>query len=191
MPSTSITEQKTALRQAVRARLSAMSPEEREESDGILFRRFLAFPGLAAARRVLIFYGMGAEPDTAKLIPALLDRGKEVLLPRCLPGHGLEARRVTGECTLIRHRYGMLEPGENCPLVKREEIDLILVPGLCFDRRGYRLGQSGGYYDRYLAGYAGATVGLCRRAVLQDVVPREAHERPVDLVVTDAEPAPV
>ena len=88
MPSTSITEEKAALRRAVRARLSAMSPEERAESDGVLFRRFLALPGLAAADRVLLFCGMGTEPDTARLIPALLDRGKQVLLPRCLPGRG-------------------------------------------------------------------------------------------------------
>ena len=185
MPSTSITEQKGALRRAVRARLSALSPEEREESDGILFRRFLALPGLAEA------HGMGTEPDTAKLIPALLDRGKEVLLPRCLPGRAMEARRVTRESALIRHRYGMLEPGEDCPPVRREDIGLILVPGLCFDRAGYRLGQGGGYYDRYLDGYGGLTVGLCRRAVLRDAVPREPHDRPVDLVVTDGEPVPV
>ena len=185
MPSTSITEEKAALRRVVRARLSAMSPEEREESDGILFRRFLALPGVAAADRVLLFYGMGAEPDTSRLIPAPLDMGKQVLLPRCLPGHRLEARRVTEESVLIRHRYGMLEPGEGCPLVPQEEIELILVPGLCFDRLGYRLGQGGGYYDRYLAGYGGTTVGLCRREVLQERVPREAHDRPVDLVVTD------
>lgn len=190
MPSTSVTEEKGALRRAVRARLSAMSPEERAESDGILFRRFLALPQLAAACRVLLFCGMGAEPDTARLIPALQNRGKQVLLPRCLPGRRLEARRVTGESALVRHRYGMLEPGEDCPLVGRERIDLILVPGLCFDRLGYRLGQGGGYYDRYLAGYAGSTVGLCRRAVLQEAVPREAHDRPVDLVVTDGEPVP-
>ena len=75
MPSTSITEEKAALRRVVRARLSAMSPEEREESDGILFRRFLALPEVAAADRILLFYGMGAEPDTARLIPVLLDMG--------------------------------------------------------------------------------------------------------------------
>ena len=190
MPSTSITEEKAAQRRAVRARLSAMTPEEREESDGILFRRFLALPRLAAAETVLLFYGMGTEPDTARLIPALLDRGKEVLLPRCLPGRGLEARRVTGESALVKHRYGMLEPGEDCPLVERGDIGLILVPGLCFDRLGYRLGQGGGYYDRYLDGYAGATVGLCRQAVFREAVPREAHDRPVDLVVTDGGPVP-
>lgn len=185
MPPTSITEEKAALRRVVRARLSAMSPEEREESDGILFRRFLALPEVAAADRVLLFYGMGAEPDTARLIPVLLDMGKQVLLPRCLPGHGLEARRVAEKSVLIRHRYGMLEPGEDCPVVPREAIDLILVPGLCFDRLGYRLGQGGGYYDRYLAGYRGTTVGLCRREVLQEHVPREAHDSRVDLLVTD------
>ncbi len=188
MASTSITEEKAALRRVVRARLSAMTPAEREESDGALFRRFLALPQLAAAETVLLFYGMGTEPDTARLIPALLDRGQQVLLPRCLPGHGLEARLLTCGSVLIRHRYGMLEPGEDCRLVPREKIDLLLVPGLCFDGLGYRLGRGGGYYDRYLAGYAGTTVGLCRRAVLQEAVPREEHDRPVSLVITDGEP---
>ena len=92
---------------------------------------------------------------------------------------------MTEKSVLIRHRYGMLEPGEDCPVVPREEIDLILVPGLCFDRLGYRLGQGGGYYDRYLAGYRGTTVGLCRREVLQEHVPREAHDSRVELLVTD------
>ena len=189
MPST-ITAEKAALRTQIRARLKALPLSERQAGDALLFQRFLSLPQTAAASTLLLYHGMGTEPDTARLIPALLDRGKQVLLPRCLPGRCLEARRVTEESALIRHRYGMLEPGEDCPLAARESIDLILVPGLCFDRLGYRLGQGGGYYDRYLAGYAGSTVGLCRRAVLQEAVPREAHDRPVDLVVTDGEPVP-
>ena len=64
---------------------------------------------------------------------------------------------------------------------------LILVPALCYDRLCRRLGQGGGYYDRYLAGYGGATVGLCREGLLQEAVPVEAHDRPVDCVLTERE----
>ena len=177
MPSTSITEEKAALRRAVRARLSAMSPEERAESDGVLFHRFLALPGLAAADRVLLFCGMGTEPDTARLIPALLDWGKQVLLPRCLPGRGLEARLVRPDSALIPHPYGMLEPGEDCPLVGKDAIGLVLVPGLAFDPSGGRLGQGAGFYDRWLADYAGCTAALCRTALLLPQVPRAPHGR--------------
>ena len=67
-----------------------------------------------------------------------------------------------------------------------EKGDLLIVPALCFDRQGYRLGQGGGYYDRYLEKYDGVfTAGLCRAALLMDAVPREEHDRRVDCVVTE------
>ena len=62
-----------------------------------------------------------------------------------------------------------------------------LVPGLCYDREGYRLGFGGGYYDRWLAGCSGWKVGLCRAALLQDRLPRGPYDIPVDLVVTEEE----
>jgi len=62
---------------------------------------------------------------------------------------------------------------------------LILVPNLCCDRQGYRLGHGGGYYDRYLAGYAGMTVSLCPAQWLQEQLPREEYDLPVRLVLTE------
>lgn len=66
----------------------------------------------------------------------------------------------------------MLEPGEDCPLVGKDAIGLVLVPGLAFDPSGGRLGQGGGFYDRWLADYAGCTAALCRTALLLPQVPR-------------------
>ena len=79
------------------------------------------------------------------------------------------------------------EPGPDRPVVSPGEIDLVLVPGLAFDRRGYRLGQGGGYYDRYLPQTKAVTVALCRSCFLLDAVPREEHDAPVDLVLTEEE----
>ena len=62
------------------------------------------------------------------------------------------------------------------------------MPALACDRRGYRLGYGGGYYDRWLAGCSGWKVGLCRAALLQDRLPRGPYDIPVDLVVTETEP---
>ena len=69
----------------------------------------------------------------------------------------------------------------------KAEIDLALVPAVCYDRRGYRLGFGGGYYDRWLADFSGFRVGLCRGLVLQDRVPTEAHDSRVDLLITEQE----
>ncbi len=149
-----------------------------------LLKRFLALPELAAAKTVLLFYGVGDEPDTAGLMAELLRQGKTVALPRCLPNRQMEARAVAAAEDLTLGAYGIPEPGENCPVISRGDIDLILVPNLCCDEYNYRLGHGGGYYDRYLAGYRGHTVALCPRDRLQKELPRGEYDLPVELVLT-------
>ena len=148
MPSTT-TAEKAELRRRARQYLRELSPQARRASDDALFARFLALPQVEAADTLLLYHGMGGEPDTARLLPALWARGKAVCLPRCLPGRGLEARLVRPDSALIPHPYGMLEPGEDCPLVGKDAIGLVLVPGLAFDPSGGRLGQGAGFYDRW------------------------------------------
>lgn len=176
---------KAALRAELRAKMTTLTDRDRRASDDALFLRFLNLPELAVAQTVLLYYGVGAEPDTGRLIRPLLAMGKRVALPRVLPHRGMEARLVGEAPPLARHPFGMPEPGEDCPQIPKEEIDLILVPGLAFDKNGYRLGQGGGYYDRYLDDFTGATLSLCRAVFLLDALPTEPHDRPVGLVLTE------
>lgn len=187
MPS-AIDLEKKELRRQVRERLAGLSPEELRVSDSALFARFLALPQVEAAKTIFAFWGIpGKEPDTARLIGELIARGKTVGLPRMLPGHQMEVRRYDPDKPLVRVSFGISEPGEDCPLLAREEIDLALVPAVCYDRRGCRLGFGGGYYDRWLEGFGGFTAGLCRRAVLQYRVPAEAHDARVDVLLSEDE----
>lgn len=186
MPS-AITEEKKALRRQVRQQLDALSPEELRRGDDAMFARFLALPQVERAKTIFAFWGIpGKEPETARLIQTLLDQGKRVGLPRMLPQHQMEIRQYLPDRPMKAVAFGILEPDESCPLLAREEIDLILVPAVCYDRAGYRLGFGGGYYDRWLEGFAGDRVGLCREAVLQDRVPTEAHDSRVDVLLTEA-----
>ncbi len=180
-----VTEEKRALRAHVRAETEALGKEARRASDQALLAWALSLPVLAAAQTVLLFYGVGIEPRTAPLISALLAAGKTVALPRCLPDRGMEARRIFDLDELRPGAYGIPEPPPACPVLPKEALDLILVPALCCDKSGYRLGQGGGYYDRYLEHYKGGTAALCRDALLRDELPREPHDRPVALVVTE------
>ncbi len=184
----SITEEKKALRRRVRQTLAALTPEELVRSDAALFERFLALPQVEAARTVFAFWGIpGREPDTSKLIAALLERGKQVYLPRMLPEHRMEVRRYDPDRPLVPASFGILEPGTDCPAASPEALDLALVPAVCYDRRGFRLGFGGGYYDRWLAAFPGVRVGLCRGAVLQDEVPTEPFDSRVHLLLTETE----
>ena len=179
--------EKKALRRRVREELSALTPEQLTQSDRALFRALLDLPQVAAASTIFAFCIPGKEPDTARFIQELTARGKRVGLPRMLPEHRMEVRQYDPDRPLVSVSFGILEPGEDCPLLAREEIDLVLVPAVCYDRQGYRLGFGGGYYDRWLEGFSGFRAGLCRDAVLQDRVPTETHDARVDVLLTETE----
>ncbi len=183
-----ITELKTMLRTALRRAAEHWPAEEQAASDAALRAALLRHPPLLRAERILLFYGVGIEPDTAPLLPLLWEMGKTLYLPRCLPGRRLEARLARPDCLMNYNKLGIPEPAEDAALAARDTLDLILVPALCYDRAGYRLGQGGGYYDRYLAGFAGETAGLCRKRLLQERLPREAHDIPVGALLTEEGP---
>ena len=180
--------EKKELRRQVRVRLEALTPQERRASDDALFARFLALPQVEQADTIFAFWGIpGREPDTARLIQELVRRGKTVGLPRMLPDRRMEVRRFVPDRPLVSAAFGISEPGEDCPLLEPEDIGLALVPAVCYDRRGYRLGFGGGYYDRWLKNFPGFSVGFCREVVLQDRAPVEAHDARVDLLLTERE----
>lgn len=176
---------KAALRRTVRLALAGLSEEERRASDRALFEALFNLTEVKTAKSILLFRGIGQEPETARLISPLRDRGKTIYFPKCLPGSLLEIRQVEDESSLVPGAYGIPEPGEECPLMEPGRLDLVLVPALCYDKHGFRLGQGGGYYDRFLARYIGYTVGLCREAVLQERIPAELHDRCVHCVLTE------
>lgn len=146
---------------------------------------FLALPEVEQGRTFLLFFGVGHEPDTTELIEALWSRGKTVALPVCLSQKQMQARQILPGARLVYNAYGIPEPDKNCPVLARGDIDLILVPNLCCDKQGHRLGHGGGYYDRYLSGYCGMTVSLCPEEWLQEQLPRDAYDLPVGLVLTE------
>ena len=129
--------EKKELRRRVREQLSALSRSALVHSDDALFEKFLSLPQVEEAQTVFAFWGIpGKEPDTARLIGELVRRGKTVGLPRMLPDHRMEVRRYDPDIDLVTVSFGISEPGEDCPLIAREDIGLVLVPAVCYDRRG-------------------------------------------------------
>lgn len=185
MPSTTTAEEKARLRTILTARERTLTAEERRVSDLALLRQLEGLPAFAHARTLFLFVGRRAEPDTLPLIRRLHDQGRRVVLPRCLPGRGMACQLYDPEQPLVRQSFGLLEPPADALQVERDEIDFALVPALCYDRRGFRLGRGGGYYDRWLSGFSGRTAGLCRNCLLQDALPLEPHDRPVQAVITE------
>lgn len=176
-------EEKAALRRQIKEQMADLPEVVRKAQDKALFKAFLGLDAVKQARTVMVYWGVEPEPATTDLIGALFAYGKRVVLPRCLSAGQMEARAYRGG-RLIRSRYGIPEPGEDQSLVEKQEIDVVLVPALCYDRKGFRLGRGGGYYDRWLADYTGVSVGMCYKELMQKELPREEHDRPVKLLLS-------
>lgn len=150
--------------------------------------RLLALADERAARTVAVYAAVGREADPREAAAAWLAAGLTVAWPRVV-GTALRFHRAAGLDALEAGYRGILEPRPQAPLVPLEAIDLLVVPGVAFDRRGGRLGQGGGFYDRLLAAPArrALAVGLGYAVQLMDEVPTEAHDQRLDAVITERE----
>jgi 5-formyltetrahydrofolate cyclo-ligase len=185
MTTTDAVAAKKELRARMRAIRAAIPPEERAVLAARAESRLLALPEVRDARCVLLFYSFGSEIPTAVLIRRLLARGRRVLLPFLTEG-SMEAAEVRPGDPLHPTDYGPREPARRVP-VDPAALDVVITPGLAFDRRGHRLGYGGGSYDRYLTRLhpAAARVGIGFSSQIVDEIPVEETDEPVDAVVTD------
>ena len=148
---------KKTLRKETIAAMKALPQTVKTQADEELTQCLLELPAFQEAKTLATYLSMGHEFSTAGLIQVALQLGKRICVPRTYPQGRMEFVEYDPDI-LEKTRFGLLEPNEKGKLVDKAEIDLIHVPGLVFQSKGYRIGYGGGYYDRYLADYTGRTV---------------------------------
>ena len=172
-------------------RRSRLTGEERAWAEERIRNAFFDLPQYQLSGRLLIYASHGEEVSTWKLMEEALAAGKQVFCPRVERARNMSFYRISGREELVPGFRGILEPPEEerrkyrMQLLTEGTADLVVMPGAAFDRSCERVGYGRGYYDRFLAGYAGFTAALCRRELLLDRVPREGHDLGVDLVITE------
>jgi 5-formyltetrahydrofolate cyclo-ligase len=150
-------------------------------------QRLFSLPALQAARTVLVFYSFGSEISTRGIIGRLLEEGRTVLLP-FMEAEEMAAAELRPGDVAVHTRYGPKEPANRVP-VDPGEIDVVITPGLAFDRAGHRVGYGGGQFDRFLTrlGPPATRVGIAFHVQLLPSVPHGPSDQGVDVVVTDQE----
>ena len=129
---------------------------------------------------------MAEEIDPGPALDVLRARGAQIALPR-IAGHGLLTLHLVRDVgDLERGPFGLTQPHETAPAIEPQAIDLAIVPGVAFDRRGHRLGLGGGFYDRLLGALRDpqVAVGYGFDEQLVDLVPTLPHDLGVGVVVT-------
>lgn len=128
------------------------------------------------------------EVHTHSLIDFARVSGKRVAVPVALPNRMLVHREIRSLAELKPSTLGLLEPsGETSRVVPPEAFDVIVVPGLAFDRAGNRIGFGAGYYDRFLSLTPAIKIGLAFDFQLFDRLPADDRDVAMDLVITESE----
>ena len=182
-------ETKQQLRDEAGRRINDLSPEQRIVLDAHIATHVTHMPFWSTAGTVFGYMALNDEVDLQAVFRAAVRAGKTIALPR-VTGRDMDFRVVDDyPTTLERHPFGFLQPSADAPAVQPVAGDLILVPGRMFDRRGYRVGRGGGYYDRFLGPLPESvvTVGVGYAVQLLAGVPNGSDDAAVQIVVTDSE----
>lgn len=182
-------QQKQTLREQAHANRRAQ--ENKEELSQQICETFVGLPEYEAARTVMFYVDVRTEVRTRQFLPAALTHGKRIVVPYCVEGQ-LELFHLASMDELDVGMYKILEPKPELrelpeKKVAVSELDLVMVPGVAFDRRGARMGHGFGYYDKLLEHVRpdAPLVALAFECQLFAEIPTAVHDVFMDKIVTE------
>lgn len=183
----SVAEEKGLLREQGLAERRTLSLRERREKSVQIREKLEELTEFGKASLILTYVGAkDGEVETLPLIAALTHEGRRVAVPSILARGFMIWRQITGIEQFSGSRFGIPEPRKECPQVEKfSSGTIILVPGILYAPSGYRIGYGGGYFDRFLKEFPGTSIGVAFQMQVKNDLPREAHDVPVDHLVTE------
>lgn len=180
---------KAAYRKEAITYLKHLTEQSKQQKERELTAKLLNSSIWKDAKTIGITLAQGFEWATKPIIEAAWSQHKIVCVPKCYPEEkALVFYQLDAFDQLEVVYYNLLEPiPELTKKTAKNEMDLMLVPGVLFDRKGFRIGFGGGYYDRFLMEYPHITASLCSTAQLVDRVPQEDFDIPVQYLITETE----
>lgn len=180
---------KSALRKKYKQIRSDFTALNKEHLDYEITHNVLGSMSYKYCKTLLLFSAKGSEPDTNFIAKQALSDGKRVFFPKTFDDGIMTFYRINDMSELQKdERFGIKEP----PLTAEEYVpkgsaELCIVPGLCFDKNGHRLGYGKGYYDRFLAKFKGVSCGLTYSGCITDEpLPFEKrYDKSVDLIFSE------
>lgn len=171
----------------MRAKRRALTTDEVKLSSKKIRNSLFTLDCVKNAKTVCTFLSAFKEPDTIGIVRQLWEKKCRVIVPISdTETNTLSLSCIDNMDDLKKGAYGILEPSV-VKTADEKDIDVILVPGLAFDRHGGRMGFGKGYYDRLLETSSTVKIGLCYDFQLFDTIPTESHDVPMDFIITEKE----
>ena len=146
-------------------------------------RKVVASKRFGSSRSIGIYHAFRSEVRTNAILTEAIKAKKKVSLPR-IDDEKMRFYRFNVSKQLVKGKFGIMEPP---PDDETTDLDLLIIPGVAFDKDGFRLGYGKAYYDRFLAQSPTYSIGLAFSFQLVDRLPRLDHDRKVDAIVTERE----
>jgi len=188
-----IFDDKKVLRKEILTERKNINTVKKEEMDNKILDRFYKSEYYRKAKKIFIYVSFDSEIDTKRIINKALMDNKKIYVPRTeFKTRLMDAVEVTSLDNLIESEYGILEPSIKDPHINPNELDLIVVPGVAFDRQGARMGYGAGFYDRYFEkinkdnSKAVIKLALAYDFQIIDKVPMNDRDIPVSCIITES-----
>ena len=174
---------KNQLNASIIEKRNSLSKEEILEKSNQIKNKLFSLDSYKKSKTIMFFVSFNSEVNTHDMIKESL-KNKTVIVPK-VAHHEIEPSVIIDFDNLIPGKFGVLEPIEAMKIAYKN-IGLVLVPGIVFDKEGHRIGYGFGYYDKFLKKVPKAIkIGLAFDFQVVDKIPREIHDVPVDMVVTE------
>ncbi len=181
---------KKEIRKTILKTRNEMPLEKRAEKSRIIVERLKELHDIHTAATIMVFLNFGSEVETDAFISWGWEMGKRIIAPLCRPSDREMFPYIINDFNdLESGNYGIREPrAEYADIVPHEEIDVVLIPAVAFDRRGRRVGYGGGYYDRFLSKIPrAARIGVVFSSQIVPDVKSDPHDIPAQRIVTERE----
>ncbi len=175
---------KEEIRKMMKAKRRALTADELSANSAAITGLLLELPEFRSAKSVMLYMSSFREPSTEKILDTVLSEKRAVIPVSDTLTHTITPSYIFSRGDLTAGAYGIPEPKTVTP-ADISDIDIVLVPGIAFDRHGARIGFGQGYYDRFLSRFRGTKIGICHDMQLLDSVPSLPHDSKMDMIITE------
>lgn len=157
-----------------------------EEKSSAAAKAFLASEMYKKAQRIMLYMPIGNEMNTADIIKAVFADGKEAVFPVTEKDSGIITPYYAAADTVFKKGSFSVEEPQGTAAADISKLDIVLVPGIAFDKNGARIGFGKGCYDMFFKGLDTIKVGVCYDFQLRDKIPAEEHDIKMDFLLTES-----
>ena len=178
---------KLLLRKDILKKRESLTLEERDNYSKSIAKLLYSTLEYKEAKNIFIYMSFNSEVDTIQIIEQSFKLGKKIFIPYILKDKEImHAIEIEAFNNLKRNCYGILEPVFDKSKINDDNIDLVIVPGIVFDKKGNRIGYGGGYYDRFLLKNKNLhIIGLSFEIQIVENILNKKHDIPMNKIITE------